>query len=153
MFGISSEVYLIVLLLALLLFFVWKFIFKKLKAKRLITYSVIMAVITAPILYIITVACTLLIMMYYPNKDFDREKWFNDKEKRYEYSSSLKDDKLLDNKSKQEIRLYLGEPDYEQENTFIYYIGYKPRIIGIDPDWLRITFDKESVSTIDEYNS
>lgn len=152
-FGISTEVYIIVLLLMVVLFFIWKWVLKKLKVQRLSLYSIIASIITAPIVYLIIVLCVIFTMSYYPDRNFDREVWLNNREIRYEYSTSLKKDKLLKGKTKEEVKEYLGEPDYVEKNALIYYIGFKPQIIGIDPDWLKISFEKDIVSEVVEYNS
>ena len=152
-FGISIEVYIIVLLLMVVLFFIWKWVLKKLKVQRLSLYSIIESIITAPIVYLIIVLCVIFTMSYYPDRNFDREIWLNNREIRYEYSTSLKKDKLLKGKTKEEVKEYLGEPDCVEKNALIYYIGFKPQIIGIDPDWLKISFEKDIVSEVVEYNS
>ena len=152
-FGISIEVYIIVLLLMVVLFFIWKWVLKKLKVQRLSLYSIIASIITAPIVYLIIVLCVIFTMSYYPERNFDREIWLNNREIRYEYSTSLKKDKLLKGKTKEEVKEYLGEPDCVEKNALIYYIGFKPQIIGIDPDWLKISFEKDIVSEVVEYNS
>lgn len=60
-------------------------------------------------------------MSYYPDRNFDRKVWLNNREIRYEYSSSLKKDKLLQGKTKKEVKEYLGEPD-RVEKMHLYII-------------------------------
>lgn len=131
------------------LFFIWRWILKNSKS----LYSIIASIITVPILYVIIVSCVIFTMSYYPDRNFDREVWLNNREIRYEYSSSLKKDKLLQGKTKKEVKEYLGKPDRVEKNALIYYIGFKPQIMGIDPDWLKISFEEDIVSEIVEYNS
>lgn len=154
LFGVSLEVYLFLFVIALPLFFLWKWLLnKKFKAKSTTLYSVVATILTVPVIYVCLILCWGILSSYYPDKDFDREAWSQDKEKRYEYTHSLNEDRLLEGKTPDQVLEYLGEPDYKENNTFIYYIGFKPRLMGIDPDWLKIEFENEIFSEMSEYNS
>lgn len=118
-----------------------------------------------PILWITTVVSTSLIYIgciflwitiatNYPQKDFNQEMWFKDKETRYEFADDLVDSEKLIGQAKAQILELLGEPDYETEMTMTYYIGFSPRhFIGIDPDWLEIVFKNGKAINVRIFNS
>lgn len=149
---VSIEVPIIILIIGIISFFIWRWIFSKMKIKRKNLVSIIVSIISAPLIYTAIVAIWLMSLLYYPNRDFDRNQWFENKEKRYEYTYSLKKSKILEGKTKDEIEQILGEPNYEEKEAIVYYIGFKPQL-GVDPDWLKIRFKNGIVYEITEYNS
>lgn len=153
LFGVSFEVYIIILVIAIPLFFFWRWILRKCKVTRSSLYSVVVSLIMSPFVYFLLVYGYFMISAYYPDRTFDRDAWLNDREIRYEYTQSLRKQQLLDGKTQEEVKEYLGEPDEKTATTFTYYIGFKPSVFKIDPDCLVIEFENNKVSEIAERNS
>lgn len=155
LFGVSPEMYLTFLLIAGVLFFMWRWIFKRfVKSQRTRTIATWLAtIVSAPIIYIAVVLIWLSSMSYYPSRDFDKEKWFADKEKRYELSEDLIDSRILLGKTKQQIRQLLGdEGNKDESNYWTYYLGFKPGL-SIDPDVLDIYFEDGRVVRVAQHQS
>ncbi|SHM49282.1 hypothetical protein [Mucilaginibacter sp. OK098] len=150
-FGISAEVYVILIVLAVPVFFIWRRIWKKRIAttsSRRITIWVL-TMITTPLLYVGIVIITMLVMEYYPKRDFDRNEWLNNKDDRYEYSGDIIDSKMLIGKSKSEVIKILGDDGNEYNNNDWYYpLGFRPELGNIDPDSLEIDFKNDKVINV-----
>ena len=120
-FGISIEVYFIILILAIPTFFIWRWIFS---------------------------------ISYYPSKDFDRQKWISDKEKRYELSEEIIESEMLIGKTKAEVKQILGdEENTDDSDLWNYYLGFKPQLFGIDPDVLVIEFKNGIVIKVGQHET
>lgn len=134
----------IFLVLAVPVFFVVKWIFDKINPSRNSLKNPFLwltTIVVTPIIYIGLIYTWILLSTYYPERDFDKEAWANNREKRYEYADDLVDNHKLIGLSKKDVIEMLGEPESENDSTIKYYIGYSPRhIISIDPDYLEISF-------------
>lgn len=107
-----------------------------------------------PIIYVGLVFAWISIETYYPERDFDKEKWANTVEKRYEYADDLVDNEKLIGLTKTEIKEMLGKPNYEHKHSMTYYIGFSPRhFFGIDPDYLKINFKEGKAHETSIYSS
>lgn len=154
-FGVSIEVYFIILLLAGGSFFFWNWILKKfIKEKRTRKIATwLTTIIAAPILYIIIFWVIICYISYYPSKDFNQQQWMINKEKRYELSQNIIDSKILIGKSKGEIRQMLGdEGNPENSNYWGYDLGVRPQLLGIDPDILNIEFKNDKVIAVSQHS-
>jgi len=61
-------------------------------------------------------------------------------------TDDLVDNEKLIGKTKEEIKELLGQEENNLDaSRWTYYIGYKPSIIGIDPDVLEIEFKDDKV--------
>lgn len=142
------EVIIINLVLAIPTYFVCQLIFKRIKdsrARHLTTWLV--TIVLTPVIYIGIILAWIAFATYYPERDFDKEKWKADIEKRYEMTDDLVDNGKLIGKTKEEIKELLGQEDVNSDSTlWTYYIGFKPSIIGIDPDVLEVEFKNDKVS-------
>jgi len=98
---------------------------------------------------------------YYPARPFDKNEWQGQVEKRYELADDLINKKTLIGRTKAEVKELLGdETSYsqtqmqqeidEKSNNWIYYIGYKPRPMRIDADFLQIKFNNGHVITAEQ---
>jgi hypothetical protein len=154
--GVSIEVYLIILILAIPTFFIWRWIFKKNiddKKKRNIA-ALATTIITTPLIYFVIIMLWIFSISYYPSNDFDRQKWLNDKEKRYELSENIIESKLLIGKTKMEVKQILGdEENGDNSDLWNYYLGFKPQLFGIDPDVLDIEFKNGKVIRVGQHET
>jgi hypothetical protein len=145
------EVYLILPILGIGIFFFWRWLFRKLiklKTKRLIIIWVT-TIITTPILYAGLILIWILMLEYYPDRVFDKTKWLNDPDKRYELSKSIIERKILIGKSKSDVKAILGDgANTNNDNQWYYNLGYRPQLAGIDPDNLEIDFENGKVVNV-----
>lgn len=147
-FGVSIEVYFILLVLGVLNFFIWRWLLKKnIKVERNRKFAIWTAtILTTPLIYYGLIILWFFSMSYHPNYDFDKEKWLANKEKRYEFSQDIIDSKMLIGKTKSEVLQILGDKiDNEQNDNWSYDLGFKPGFANIDPDVLDIEFKKGKV--------
>jgi len=151
--GISSEVYIICIILSIPIYFFCHWFFKKLfndvfKRKIAIWVSTILL---TPIIYYYSILLFLAILFYSPNNTFDKVEWSKDKEKRYELSKDILESQLLIGKSKLEVIEILGiESNCKENDVWSFYLGVKPGL-GIDPDFLHITFKDGKVINAKQY--
>ncbi len=155
-FGVSIEVYFILLLLGVPTFLIWRWFLKKFikvdRTRKIATWTV--TLVTTPLIYVglIILLFNSMFISFYPTHDFDKEKWFADKEKRYELSEDIIDSKMLIGKTKAEVRQMLGdERTSDQSNYWEYYLGFKPGFVSMDPDMLHIEFKDGQVIKVEQY--
>ena len=74
-FGLSIEVYFIFMILAIPMFFLWKWVFKRYfkNDKNKTLASIITTLIVTPIIYIGIASVWLIGLCYYPEWDFDQQ--------------------------------------------------------------------------------
>ena len=93
-------------------------------------------------------------MSYHPTHDFDKEKWFADKETRYNLSEDIIESEMLIGKTKSEVRQILGdENNTDQSDNWSYYLGFKPGFANIDPDVLDIEFKDGKVIKVGQHET
>jgi len=154
-FGISLEVYVILIVLGVPIFFFWRWVFKKFiksDRKRKITTWVV-TIVSAPLIYVGFILILFSIIEYYPNHDFDREIWIKDKDVRYELSKDIIDSKMLIGKSKTDIKKLLGgESNTDDSDVWYYDIGVKPVFLAIDESVIEIVFKNDKVINVEQHD-
>lgn len=155
-FGVSLEVYFILLILGLPTYYFWKWLLKKYinseKNRKIITWA--LTVLVTPFLYVGIALLLIFSICYYPNHDFDRQKWISNREKRYELSKDIMESKMLIGKNKTEIRKLFGdEGNSDTSDKWSYYLGFRPGIANIDPDYLDIEFKDGKVVSVSQHES
>ncbi len=153
-FGVNIEVYFILLLIGVLSFFFWRWLLKKLitidKTRRTATW--IATILLTPLMYGLFVMFWMMSATYYPSNDFNKEKWHEDIEKRYELSEDLIDSEILIGKTKKEVKKILGDTFQEwSADNWSYYLGSRPGIM--DPDYLDIEFKDGRVVKVRQHSS
>jgi hypothetical protein len=154
--GISIEVYFIILILAIPTFYIWRWIFKKhIEDKNKLNITTLVATIIAtPLIYVGIIMLWIFSISYYPSKEFDKQKWISDKEKRYELSKEIIESEMLIGKTKSEVKQILGnEENDENSDLWNYYLGFKPGLFGIDPDVLDIEFKNGKVIKVGQHET
>jgi len=153
----SFEVYIIILLIAIPVYFGCKWVLGKLKMgkdgnRKYI--AVVPTVILSPLLYVCIVTIWLFSASYYMEQAFQREIWIEDVEHRYKMSASLIENEMLIGKTKEEVVSLLGEDFYSYNENYIgYYLGYVPGLAKIDPDILDIFFEDGRVIEVGQHES
>lgn len=156
LFGASIEVYIILLILGVPVFFLWRWLLSKfIKGQRIRTAMTwIITSITTPVLYVGIVMLLIFGVSYHPSYSFDKEKWFANKRKRYELSEDIIERKMLLGKTKSEVRQLLGDEGNSNESDhWFYQLGLRPGLFNIDPDVLDIEFSNGKVSSVQQYES
>lgn len=156
LFGVSIEVYFILLILGIPIFFFWSWLLKKFikvdKARKIATWSA--TILVTPLIYVEIIMLWLFIISYHPNHNFDKEKWVANKEKRYELSDDIIDNRILIGKTKSEVRQLLGnEGNTNESDYWHYYLGFRPGFLNIDPDVLDIQFKDGKVIKVGQHNT
>jgi hypothetical protein len=155
-FGVSIEVYFILLVLGVTTYFFWRWLFKKFisddKSRKVATLTA--TIFFTPLIYLATVMLWIMNMEYYPAADFDKQKWQKEIEKRYELTDDLIDNEVLIGKTMQQVQKLLGD-DYQEsgKDRWSYYLGTKLGLFGIDPDYLDIDFKNGRVVHVAQHTS
>lgn len=142
-FGISLEVYIILIILGIPVFFLWRWVFRRYiraeRTRKIATWTA--TIFTTPLLYAGIFLLIFYSLTYYPTHEFDQMKWSSNMEKRYEMSKNLIESQILIGENKSEVKQLLGDNlNNEQSDQWTYYLGMVPGIANIDPDVLEIEF-------------
>ena len=91
LFGVSIEVYFILIILGIPTFFIWSWIFKKYirvdRTRKIWTWAA--TILLTPCIYVGLIMRWFFSVSYYPNHDFEKQKWVNDKVKQtYRFPST-----------------------------------------------------------------
>lgn len=155
-FGISIEVYLIVLILFALHFLAIRWLLRKqiTDRKRRGIVAGLIALVAAPVVYVGIMLLIIAAMTSYPHRDFEKAAWDADLEKRYELADDLVDNERLIGLDRDQVVALLGEPSDASPGRINYYLGFSPRsLFAIDPDWLAIEFSEGKAERVYIYNS
>ncbi|PKB44455.1 hypothetical protein AX016_2674 [Cellulophaga sp. RHA19] len=150
-------VILIILFIAIVLFFIFNWALKKsnriaLKYKKITAIG--LSIVFAPLTYIFSIYCFVAIISYYPKHQFNQQKWNNNPEQRYELSTDIIESNMLIGKTRTEVIQLLGEDFYEYNPEHIAYIlGFKPGIFSIDTDALDIIFKDNIVIKVKQHQT
>jgi hypothetical protein len=150
LFGIGVEIYIILAVLGIPVYFLWRWIFKKSRHQTTSKITIwIATILSTPVLYGLLIVIWIFIMEYYPNRDFDKQQWIKNKDERYEYSKGIIKSKMLMGKTKEQVRQILGDDGNSNTSDDWYYdLGYRPELTGIDPDNLEIAFKNGRVNEV-----
>jgi hypothetical protein len=153
-FGLSIEVYLILIILGIPTFFFWRWLFKKYitvdRNRKILTW--LATIILTPCIYIGLGLLWIFSISYYPKRDFDKQEWFNDKDERYELSRNIIESKMLIGKSKTQIRQLLGDEDNSDSlNIWTFGLGIRPELFNIDDSYLQVEFKNDKVVNVEQY--
>jgi hypothetical protein len=151
------EVPIIIVILAIPVYFLLKWILKKLKIgdnKNRKFLAIIQTIILSPLLYVGIILVWFFSVSYYPKTDFNKQEWNENKEERYKMSNDLIKNELLIGKSKIEVSELLGDDFYSyDENHIAYDLGFVPGLFNIDPDVLDIYFENGKVIKVGQHET
>ncbi|GAB3234816.1 hypothetical protein GCM10027346_23990 [Hymenobacter seoulensis] len=88
----------------------------------------------------------LTIYLYYPHREFQRDKWASDVNKRYEMVEDLQSTHQLTGLTKEQVANLLGTPDYQDAGLWVYHVGIKPSLFALDGDALSLEFVQGKVA-------
>jgi hypothetical protein len=155
-FGVSIEVYLILMVLAIPTFVIWRWLLKKFikvdTTRKIATWTA--TILGTPLIYVGLIMLCFFNMSYHPTYEFDKGKWLADKEKRYEYSEDVIESKMLIGKTKAQVRQLLGdEGNKDVSDHWAYYLGFRPAFANIDPEILDIEFKDGKVIKVGQHET
>jgi len=153
----SPEVPVIILILAIPVYVLTKWIFKRLKLgneKNRKYLAIIPTIILSPLLYVGIIMIWIFSVSYYPKTDFNKQEWNENKEERYKMSNDIIKSEMLIGKTKEEVIEILGADFYAyDENHIAYDLGFVPGLFNIDPDVLDIYFEKGKVIKVGQHET
>jgi len=148
------------LIISLLIVFVLVGLFVKTIDKRK-WLTLLLTLILTPIVYFYLFYPLLNIFSsYHHEKRFDKEQWIEKPALRYEMIKEIIDTKLLEGKSKLEIKALLGQKEWlgwddalkaNSENKWNYNLGFKPGAFNNMQECVELVFDDTQVKTIRRY--
>lgn len=144
----SPEVPIIILIIAIPTFFILRWILKRFikNSKTRNLTSIAGTIILAPILYLILIFAFFSYLFYEPQYDFNKEKWFADKNSRFEMLDDLVDSEILNGKTKSEIVELIGESESEDSSDiWVYNLGMSGAGLGWKFSYLELTFENGKV--------
>ena len=145
----SPEVPIIVLIIAIPTFFILRWILKRfIKDKKTRNWtSVIGTIIIAPILYVGLIITFFSYLFYEPQYDFEKERWFADKNARFEMRDYLVNSGILNGKTKIEIIELIGNSEStDSSDIWTYDLGMSGAGFGWQFNSLQLTFENGIVS-------
>lgn len=118
-FGVSIEVYAILLILGVPLYFFWRWLFHKFMTtgRKRIFVIWLSTLISTPLIYIGLVLLLIFGMYSYPKRDFDKSSWFNEPEGRFEMASDLIKSNILIGKDTNQLKQILGSSNWQDDTT------------------------------------
>lgn len=153
----SLEVPIILLIIAIPVYFLSRWILKRLKLgdeKNRKYFAIILATILSPLLYAGIIMIWIFSISYYPKTDFNKKEWNENKDERYKMSKDIIKSEILIGKTKTEVIELLGTEYYSHdENHMGYNLGFVPGLLNIDPDVLDIYFEKGKVIKVEQRNT
>lgn len=153
----SYEVPLLILILAIPVYFLSIWFLKKFKLgneKNRKLLAIIPAIILSPILFGVIILLWIFSISYYPKTDFNKQEWASNKEERYKMSNDIMESNLLIGKTKDEVITLMGNDFYKyDENHIAYGLGFVPGLFNIDPDVLDIYFKNGKVFKVEQHQT
>ncbi|OIQ30865.1 MAG: hypothetical protein BM564_01240 [Bacteroidetes bacterium MedPE-SWsnd-G2] len=153
----SIEVPIIILTLAIPLYFLSKWILKKCNfgnEKNRTYLAIISTIALSPIVYIGLIYLWMFWISYYPTNVFDKQVWMSNSEERYKMSENIIESKMLIGKTKLEIVELLGNNFHSySENHIAYQLGFVPGLFNIDPDVLDVYFKNGRVIKVGQHET
>lgn len=140
----STEVYVINLVIGVAVFFFFRWLFKKFihdeKRRKWAVWG--MTIIATPVIYVGLIIAMVASWSYVPKRDFSQKKWFSDKESRHEMKDDLIKSRLLEGKTREEVKSIHGEPTWgDTTNVWRYDMGWSSAGFGWKFHTLKITFE------------
>ena len=152
-FGLSIEVYFILLIIAIPTFFFWRWLLKKYirvdKTRIIATWSA--TLIGTPIIYVGLIMLFMLGITYTPSKDFNKSQWLTDKEGRFQMAGDIISSKILIGSDTSQVKQLLGNPTWgmDNDNSFVYDMGFGGGGLEFLSHNLVVKFDNNKVVSVE----
>ncbi len=148
----SVEVPIIILILAIPTYLIFRWLLKKNKIgndnnRKYIV--IIPTIIISPIIYVGIVMIWIFSISYYPSDDFNKKEWNLNIEERFKMSEDIIESEMLIGKSRDEVINILGNNySTNNENMLSYELGFVPGLFNIDPNYLDIILKNGKVISV-----
>jgi hypothetical protein len=145
-FGLSIEVYFILLCISIPTYFFWRWVFRKRiadKSKRNIS-ALVSTIILTPLIYLGLIVIFIYLISREPSSDFDKSKWLTDREGRFAMGDDIVKSKILIGKDTNQVKQLLGQPTWQDSSntTWTYDMGNGGGGLGFLFHNLSIQFEK-----------
>lgn len=150
----SPNVPIIIIIIAIPTFFTLRWILKRfIKNKNTINgTSIFGTIIIAPILYIGLVMAFFSYLFYEPQYDFEKERWFADKNSRFKMRDDLLNSGILNGKSKSEVIELIGNSESnDSTEIWTYDLGMSGAGFGWQFNSLQLTFENGIVTDVKKH--
>lgn len=150
-FGLGYEVYLINLVIAIPTFFIIRWLIRRITKEKTLGILIpwIGTLFLTPLIYVCFVIMIFYVITYEPSRNFNKERWFSDTEKRYEMRDDIVKSKILLGKTKSEIIELIGRPGKgDSTNVWNYDLGMSGNGFGWQFNNIELTFIDNIVSDI-----
>ncbi len=151
----DTIVYFILIVLAIPLFFMWRAIFRRYikTEKTRIIATWLTTIVSAPVLYACIILLFLSAIEYYPNRDFNKQDWMDNPDRRFELSKDIIKSKMLLGKNYKEVMQILGEVGNDTSSQIMYYyLGYEPTLMNTHPSTLFVEFGDGKVIKVSQHS-
>lgn len=152
-YGISLEVFVINICIALLLYFPLRWTIKKLISNRLIGNIItwISALTIALIIYIGIIELYIFSITREISRDFDQSTWMTNQDERFEMADDLIKRKVLYEKDSTQVKLLIGNPNWQDSLNmkWTYDMGSGGGGLGFLFHMLEITFASTKVIKVE----
>ncbi len=142
--------FLIMLVLAVILFFLFRWTFRRFKRRDI--WAAVCAAIVSPAIYTLIILVVLFYVNSAPERVFDRDWWLNNGNKRYEMAGDIINSGMLLGKTKQEVVSLLGNDYVSNENeeaqSIGYDLGFSSESMNLPDRMLNIEFDGDKVINV-----
>jgi hypothetical protein len=152
-FGLSIEVYFILLLISFPTYFFLHWVFRKRlddKTKRNIV-ALVSTIILTPIIYLGLIGIFIYFISREPSSDFVKSKWLTDREGRFEMGDDIVKSKILIGKDTNQVKELLGRATFQDSLNVLwtYDMGCGGGGLGFLFHNLSVQFDKGKVFKVD----
>ena len=153
LFGLSIEVYLVLLIIAIPTFLFWRWLFKKYiknnNIRKMLTWAA--TLIATPFIYIGLILLFVVWMTYTPSKDFDQMQWQSNKKERFQMANYIIETNMLIGKDTNQVKQLLGIPTRDRSTTGVwtYDMGYGGGGLGFLFHHLHLKFKNNKVVSVE----
>lgn len=153
----SPAVPIIILIISIPMYFlcIWGFVKWGIGSERNRNLNaIIMTVILSPMVYIGIITVWISMACHYTSREFDEAGWNTNVYERYRMSRDIISSEMLIGKTLEEVIEILGEDvSIDGEEHVVYYLGFVPSILAIDPDVLDIYFRNGQVTRVEQHRT
>ncbi len=151
--GLSIEVYIILLVIAVPSFFFWRWLFKQyIKDSRRRKLATWFATLITPFIYAGVILLFLFGITYTPSRSFDKSTWLADKQERFQMGDDIIENELILGKDTNQVKQILGNPTWgDTTQTWTYDMGSGGGGLGFLLHYLHVKFDNKGRVTSVEH--
>ncbi len=151
-FGLSIEVYFILLLISIPIFFLCRMFLKNLTTDKKIKYisALVVSIILTPLIYLGLITFVFYFITREPRSNFNKSKWMTEREDRYTMGNNIVQSKILIGKDSIQVLQFLGQPNWKNSTatSWTYNMGMGAGF-GFFFNYLAIKFENNKVAKVE----